>query len=209
MAHVFSSDFGNVNSSSVVTSLDTAIEETTQFSNVIELFRTTTTKNLVGPGYNSVRNKMSLYQDSLSKVAQISTNLKSNILAANNFLLFAMKGYDELNTADLDEINQRIDRSRKLLAILNSEVYYYKKDEKGNYVHDSSGKRIIIGSSKVGSQSQIDAMDGLIRQLEELKEVLDKLEGNAASARGMLDASCSDSSALSTAVNGITASVYK
>ncbi len=130
MAHVFSSDFPMANSSSIVTSLDTASQEAKSFSQVIDTFRATTVNTLIGPGYNSIRNKMGLYQDALNKLSTISNNLKSNIIAANNFLLNAMEGYSELDTADLPELNQRIEQSKRILAILKTEVPVYDTDPK-------------------------------------------------------------------------------
>ena len=201
MAHVFSSDFGAANGSSIITSLETAVEESTNFSQTIETFRTATTTTLVGPGYNSVRNKMGVYQTALSKVASISNNLKSNIITANNFFLNAMEGYDELNTADLPELDLRIKQSYRILAILKTEVTDYKTDK--------DGKKVACGSHTIGSPQQISAYESLIKELEKLKEVLDKLEGNASAARGMISDSETDTLSLGTAIGDIAISVYK
>ena len=103
MAHIFSSDLINANNSTIVKSLAIASEETKSFSELISRFRNESQQTLIGPGYNSIRNKMSLYEDAFNKVSIICNNLRSNIIAANYSALNAMEGYEELNTDDLPE----------------------------------------------------------------------------------------------------------
>ena len=202
MAHVFSSDFPMANGSSIVTSLETASQEAKSFSQVIDMFRSTTVNTLIGPGYNSIRSKMGLYQDALNKLSTISNNLKSNIIAAHNFLLNAMEGYSELNTADLPELNQSIEQSKRILAILKTEVPVYEKDP-------TTGNNVYVGTRTIGTPEQIRAYEELLAELTKLKGVLDRLEGNASAARGMISDSETDTNAFAGAVNGIAISVYK
>ena len=197
MAHIFSSDLTNANNSSIVNLLEIASNETKSFSELIARFRDESQQTLIGPGYNSIRNKMNLYQDALNKVSIICNNLKSNILAANNSALNAMEGYEELNTADLPEIISLIEVSTSILNWLKTEVPDY--DANGN----PTGTTHTIGSPEL-----IAAYEKLIEELEKLKGVLERLEPKLASAREMISDSENDSRTFANAVDGITVSQF-
>ena len=81
--HAFSSDMTQANGSSMLSSLETAASEARTFKQVISNFRTETTTNLVGQGFNAIRDKMGLYQDALEKLATIADTFKANLVAAN------------------------------------------------------------------------------------------------------------------------------
>ena len=197
MAHIFSSDLTMANGSEIVTSLDRAALDAQRIKNNIETFRTTTTSDLVGPGYDTIRNKMSLYQDGFNKIAMICNNLRSNILAANNSALNAMQGYDELNTADLPELNDRLKKINQTIDILETLIPDY--DSKGNF----------LGTyHTLGSASTIASYKRLRDEIEKLIKVLNELEPKLSAARGMLNGSETDSANLVSAVDSVTSSVY-
>ena len=197
MAHIFSSDLTMANGSEIVTSLDRAALDAQRIKNNIETFRTTTTSDLVGPGYDTIRNKMSLYQDGFNKITMICNNLRSNILAANNSALNAMQGYDELNTADLPELNDRLKKINQTIDILETLIPDY--DSKGNF----------LGTyHTLGSASTIASYKRLRDEIEKLIKVLNELEPKLSAARGMLNGSETDSANLVSAVDSVTSSVY-
>lgn len=197
MAHIFSSDLINANNSTIVKSLAIASEETKSFSELISRFRNESQQTLIGPGYNSIRNKMSLYEDAFNKVSIICNNLRSNIIAANYSALNAMEGYEELNTDDLPEIISLIEVSTSILNWLKTEVPDY--DSKGN----PTGTKHTIGSPEL-----IAAYERLIEELNKLKGVLERLGPKLDTARGMITNSENDSRTFSNAVDGIAVSQF-
>ncbi len=197
MAHIFSSDLINANNSTIVKSLAIASEETKSFSELISRFRNESQQTLIGPGYNSIRNKMSLYEDAFNKVSIICNNLRSNIIAANYSALNAMEGYEELNTDDLPEIISLIEVSTSILNWLKTEVPDY--DSKGNPTGTSH---------TIGSPELIAAYERLIEELNKLKGVLERLGPKLDTARGMITNSENDSRTFSNAVDGIAVSQF-
>ncbi len=196
MAHIFSQDLINANNSDIVNKLEIACDETKSYSNLIATFRSESEATLIGPGYNSIRNKLSLYEDAFNKVSIICNNLKSNIMAANNYALNAMEGYTELNTDDLPEIINLINISRSILEWLKKEIPEY--DDEGNY----------IGSHTIGSPELIASYERLIAELEKLKGVLERLQPKLNDARKMIIDSENDSTRFTNAVNRIVVSQY-
>ena len=197
MAHIFSSDLINANNSTIVKSLAIASEETKSFSELISRFRNESQQTLIGPGYNSIRNKMSLYEDAFNKVSIICNNLRSNIIAANYSALNAMEGYEELNTDDLPEIISLIEVSTSILNWLKTEVPDY--DSKGNPTGTSH---------TIGSPELIAAYERLIEELNKLKGVLERLGPKLDTARGMITNSENDSRTFANAVDGIAVSQF-
>ena len=197
MAHIFSNDLTMANASDIIISLDIAALDAKRIKDNIETFRTSTINSLVGPGYDTIRNKMSLYQDGFSKIVTICNNLRSNIIAANNSALNAMQGYDELNTEDLPELNERLDKIINTLSILETLVPDY----------DSKGK--FLGTyHTLGSAESINMYKSLKTELEKLIKVLNELIPKLNDARAILDGSETDSNNLVSAVDSVSSSVY-
>ena len=197
MAHIFSSDLTMANGSDIIVSLDIAALDATRIKDNIEAFRTSTVNNLVGPGYDTIRNKMSLYQDGFNKISTICNNLRSNILAANNSALNAMQGYDELNTEDLPELNDRLEKIKKIISILETLVPDY--DENGKF----------LGTyHTLGSGESINMYKSLKTELEKLIKVLNELVPKLNAARAIIDGSESDSNNFVSAVDSVSSSVY-
>ena len=195
MAHAFSSDMTNANKSALISSLQIASQETIAFSNLISRFRSETVNGLKGPGYDMIRNKMSLYQDALQKMSIICTNLESNLRAANNSGLNAMCGYSELDTKNLPEIRVRLNNTKTMLGILETKVK----------VKNSDGKEV---SRTIGSDENIATYKKLVDELDKLIKALEELDGKIDAARGMLNSSETDSFNFSSTVSGISVSVY-
>ena len=144
--HAFSSDMTQANGSTMLSSLETAASEARTFKQVISNFRTETTTNLVGQGFNAVRDKMGLYQDALEKLATIADTFKANLVAANNAGLNAMQGYAELNTDDVYELTERLHQANAILRILESLVPVYEySSTSGCYV--PTGEYRTVGSA--------------------------------------------------------------
>ena len=190
--HAFSSDMTNANGSTMISTLETAASEAGTFQQVIAGFRSETVNNLVGPGYNAIRNKMGLYEDALQKIVTISNTLLSNIQAANNMGLNAMCGYSELNTADVPELNARLSTAERILAILKTIVY---NEETESY-------------ETIGSASSIEAYENIIKELRDLLRVLAELPGKISSARAELSGSETDTGTFSSAVGNISVSNF-
>ena len=190
--HAFSSDMTSANGSSMISSLETASSEAGSFGQVISSFRSETVNNLVGPGYDSIRNKMGLYQDALQKVTTISNNLISNLKAANNSGLNAMCGYSELNTADVPELTARLSTAERILEVLETVVY---NEQTKSY-------------ETIGSESTIQAYRNIIAELRKLLRILSELPGKISSARAMINGSETDASSFASAVGNITVSTY-
>ena len=190
--HAFSSDMTSANGSSMISSLETASSEAGSFGQVISSFRSETVNNLVGPGYDSIRNKMGLYQDALQKVTTISNNLISNLKAANNSGLNAMCGYSELNTADVPELTSRLSTAERILEVLETVVY---NEQTKSY-------------ETIGSESTIQAYRNIIAELRKLLRILSELPGKISSARAMINGSETDASSFASAVGNITVSTY-
>ena len=199
--HAFSSDMTQANGSSMLSSLETAASEARTFKQVISNFRTETTTNLVGQGYNAIRDKMGLYQDALEKLATIADTFKANLVAANNAGLNAMQGYSELNTADEYELTERLHQANAILSILKTEVDDYEY----NY---TTQQYEWVGRRTIGSAQSIAAYEGIIRELDRLLRVLHELPGKIQSAWSILSATESDVGSFSSAVSGISATSY-
>ena len=176
----------------MISSLETASSEAGSFGQVISSFRSETVNNLVGPGYDSIRNKMGLYQDALQKVTTISNNLISNLKAANNSGLNAMCGYSELNTADVPELTARLSTAERILEVLETVVY---NEQTKSY-------------ETIGSESTIQAYRNIIAELRKLLRILSELPGKISSARAMINGSETDASSFASAVGNITVSTY-
>ena len=190
--HAFSSDMTSGSNGKLISTLETASSEANTFSQVISLFRSTTVTSLVGPGYDSIRNKMGLYEDGLNIIKTISDNLISNIKAANNAGLNAMQGYGELNTENLVELTNRLNTSKQILQVL--------------YAMLSSGELTDEEASSVASS--ISSYESIIERLSKLIDILNKLPGRIRGARSMLNGSESDASNLCSKVSNINVSTY-
>ena len=190
--HAFSSDMTSGSNGKLISTLETASSEANTFSQVISLFRSTTVTSLVGPGYDSIRNKMGLYEDGLNIIKTISDNLISNIKAANNAGLNAMQGYGELNTENLGELTNRLNTSKQILQVL--------------YAMLSSGELTDEEASSVASS--ISSYESIIERLSKLIDILNKLPGRIRGARSMLNGSESDASNLCSKVSNINVSTY-
>ena len=190
--HAFSSDMTSGSNGKLISTLETASSEANTFSQVISLFRSTTVTSLVGPGYDSIRNKMGLYEDGLNIIKTISDNLISNIKAANNAGLNAMQGYGELNTENLGELTNRLNTSKQILQVLYSML--------------SSGELTDEEASSVASS--ISSYESIIERLSKLIDILNKLPGRIRGARSMLNGSESDASNLCSKVSNINVSTY-
>ena len=200
--HAFSSDMTQANGSSMLSSLETAASEARTFKQVISNFRTETTTNLVGQGYNAIRDKMGLYQDALEKLATIADTFKANLVAANNAGLNAMQGYSELNTADEYELTERLHQANAILSILESLVPVYEYSS-------TSGCYVATGEYRtVGSAESIAAYKNIIRELDRLLRVFHELPGKIQSAWSILSATEADVGSFSSAVSGISATSY-
>ena len=190
--HAFSSDMTSGSNGKLISTLETASSEANTFSQVISLFRSTTVTSLVGPGYDSIRNKMGLYEDGLNIIKTIGDNLISNIKAANNAGLNAMQGYGELNTENLVELTNRLNTSKQILQVL--------------YAMLSSGELTDEEASSVASS--ISSYESIIERLSKLIDILNKLPGRIRGARSMLNGSESDASNLCSKVSNINVSTY-
>ena len=199
--HAFSSDMTQANGSTMLSSLETAASEARTFKQVISNFRTETTTNLVGQGFNAIRDKMGLYQDALEKLATIADTFKANLVAANNAGLNAMQGYAELNTADVPELTERLHQANAILAILKTEVDDYEY----NY---TTQQYEWVGRRTIGSPQSIAAYEGIVAELDKLLRVLHELPGKIGDAWSILSATESDVGSFSSAINGISATSY-
>ena len=83
-----------------------------QVSSSIDSFISESEEVLKGTGFDYVRTRLQMYQTSIEKLVSICETLANNIIAANNFMINATKGFD-LSTENLEELEQCLNEAKR------------------------------------------------------------------------------------------------
>lgn len=104
MSVVYSDELVLANSSNMLKKTEDLIDISNQLNDKLEMFISDLGNHLSGDIYTAVYSKFSVFLDAIKKQNKIYTNLKSNIIAANNMMLNYMEGYEKIDDTDKEEI---------------------------------------------------------------------------------------------------------
>ena len=190
MAKVNVGDLVSANNSSMLKKLEEASNNLKNIKNNINNFKNTSTNELVGSGYDTLRMKLDLYIDCLEKLDIICNNLSQAIPNANNTMIGFMEGYSELDDSKIPEVEAQLQAAKDRLAWLQS--YHTETDSNGNTIRVRNG-----------TDAEIAECMALIKELEHLLEKLKLLAPTDRSAFSKINAVNTDIISYANALLGI------
>ena len=191
MARVDKSDLSKVNKD--ISFLDTIESESKTIISNIELFINNSTSVLTGSAYDSVRNRLKMYIDALTKQSTIASTLKQNITSVNNSMSNYMDIYSTLDDSNIEKTERAIENAKQQIRELNSYLTSY-----GNM------KGVNISEIKAAIASLTEEST----RLEKLLEILKGLKGKDAELSGQLNSITNDVNNYKNAINDITITSY-
>lgn len=135
--------------------------------------------SLTGEAYNTIKGQLANYKSLMEQRKALANSMKSAISAAISSMSSYMEGYSELDTAELEDLQVKINNANTQISSLQSQL---------NNAELSDAEKGSISSSISDYQAQ----------LEELKKKQDKLKNLSAadgSAYGSLAGTITDLSA--------------
>lgn len=191
MARVDKGDLSKVNKD--ISFLDTIESESKTIISNIELFINNSTPVLTGSAYDSVRNRLKMYVDALTKQSTIASTLKQNITSVNNSMSNYMDIYSTLDDSNIEKTARAIENAKQQIHELNSYLTSY-----GNM------KGVNISEIKAAIASLTEEL----KRLEKLLEILKGLKGKDAELSGKLNSITNDVNNYKNAINDIAITTY-
>ena len=110
MAVVYKSDLSGGSISSLISMLETEVEDTQQLINSINGFIDGTKSSLTGKAYDLARQKMSMYVEDLKMRKSVASQLASAISAGASSLSGYMEEFSMLDDSEMEEIVDQINK---------------------------------------------------------------------------------------------------
>lgn len=126
--------------------------------------------SLTGEAYNTIKGQLANYKSLMEQRKALANSMKSAISAAINSMSSYMEGYSELDTADLDDLEIKIENIKNQIASLQAQADNPKLSEE----------------TKSSASSSIVSYQGQLLELEEKFKKLDGLAGADGAAYGSL-----------------------
>lgn len=184
MSKVTRSDLTLANSSATLLSLYDSVPALQNVSSTLENFLNNSKSTLVGPGFDSVRNKLNIYNEALPVVINTIDLLHDNIKAANNSMINYMGQFYSLDDSNVGDIRSKVN---SLKSMINS----YKS----------------MDSNQI-DWNYIAYLENVVAYFELLLSKLEGLAGADASAYGKISASLTDINNITAKINSIDINTF-
>lgn len=181
---VNASDVSDANATNI-SNLEIIMNASKNVSSLLSAFDSGSRTILVGGGYDAVRIKLDLYTRLYTTLSTLCSNVENAIKNANNSMLNYMEGYAQLDDSRLEEFKTRLQQIAGYLKYAREKV-----------------------SENSELSSVISYWEGIYRDLDHYKELLENLASTDNGLFGGLSSIVNDIANMARAVEGININTF-